>query len=61
MITTTLSENKKQLIITCDLETPTPSTSGKTVVHVSSRGCVKTGVQVGGKELTMGLNIFSAK
>jgi hypothetical protein len=50
-----------QLIITADLETPTPSASGKTMVIVSSRGNMRTNVTVDGKPLTLGLNAYVAK
>ncbi len=38
-----------KLIITCDLEKPTPSASGKTLVVVSTRGNLKTACLVEGK------------
>lgn len=42
-----------QLIITADLETPTPSRSGKTLVVASSRGNVTTTAEVGRMEMTL--------
>jgi hypothetical protein len=50
-----------KLIITCDLEEPTPSASGKTLVVVSSRGNMKTDCMVAGKPLTIGLNAYISK
>ncbi len=49
-----------KLIITCDLEEPTPSTSGKTLV-VAHRGNMKTSLSVNGKPLTIGLNAYIPK
>jgi len=50
-----------KLIITCDLETPTPSASGKTLVVASTRGNMKTDLTVNGKPLTIGLNAYTSK
>ena len=50
-----------KLIITCDLEAPTPSASGKTLVVASTRGNMKTSLTVDGKPLTIGLNAYIAK
>jgi len=50
-----------KLIITADLETPTPSASGKTLVVCSSRGNMKTDVLIEGKPLTIGLNAYIPK
>lgn len=50
-----------KLIITADLETPTPSASGKTLVVCSTRGNMKTDVMVEGKPLTIGLNAYIPK
>jgi len=58
-IETKIEGNK--LIITCDLEKPTPSASGKTLVVVSTRGNVKTSCMVDGKPLTIGLNAYISK
>jgi len=51
----------KQLIITADLETPTPSQSGKTLVVCSTRGNLLTAAQVNGKPLVLGLNAYIKK
>lgn len=50
-----------KLIITCDLEEPTPSASGKTLVVASTRGNMQTGVTVNGKTLIIGLNAYIYK
>lgn len=60
-IKVTVDEAKRKLFIEADLETPTPSTSGKTLVVVSTRGNLKTGQTVGGKPLTLGLNAYIPK
>jgi hypothetical protein len=44
-IETKIEGNK--LIITCDLEEPTPSASGKTLVVSSTRGNIKTALTIG--------------
>lgn len=46
------------LVITMPLQTPTPSSSGKTLVVASSRGNVKTSVLVAGKPVTIGVNAY---
>lgn len=51
----------KQMVITADLETPTPSASGKTLVVCSSRGNVTTTAQVNGKPVTVGFNAYIRK
>lgn len=51
----------KQLVIRADLETPTPSASGKTLVVASTRGNLRTSVEVAGKPVTVGLNAYIAK
>ncbi len=39
-------------------QTPTPSASGKTLVVASTRGNQKTGVQIEGKDLHLGVNAY---
>jgi hypothetical protein len=58
-IETKIEGNK--LIIICDLEKPTPSASGKTLVVASTRGNMKTSLTVNGKLLTIGLNAYIPK
>ncbi|MDP8305862.1 MAG: hypothetical protein RAO75_05050 [Candidatus Chlorobium antarcticum] len=50
-----------KLCIEIDLETPTPSSSGKTLVVASSRGNAVTDVLVDGKPVTIGLNAYISK
>jgi hypothetical protein len=51
-----------KLIITIDFDqTGSPSASGKTNVHASTRGNLTTTVQVNGKTLVVGLNAYTAK
>lgn len=47
-----------KLVITIDLQEPTPSTSGKTLVVASTHGNIKTDVHVQGKPVTIGLNAY---
>jgi len=51
-----IKDNK--LFIEIDLETPTPSKSGKTLVVASTRGNMATTAQVDGKPVTIGLNAY---
>ncbi|HQM30870.1 MAG TPA: hypothetical protein PLR20_16100 [Syntrophales bacterium] len=51
-----VKDNK--LFIEIDLEKPTPSASGKTLVVASTRGNVVTDAQVEGKPLVVGLNAY---
>ena len=50
-----------KLRIEIDLETPTPSSSGKTLVVASTHGNTVTNVMVDGKPLTIGLNAYIKK
>ena len=59
-MTATIKNNT--LTITIDFDaTGTPSASGKTNVHSSTRGNASTTVQVNGKTLVIGLNAYTAK
>jgi hypothetical protein len=51
-----IRDNK--LCIEIDLETPTPSSSGKTLVVASTRGNIVTDVEIDGKPVTIGLNAY---
>jgi hypothetical protein len=51
----------KRLVITADLETPTPSASGKTLVVASSHGNMATTAVVDGKPVIVGLNCYIKK
>jgi hypothetical protein len=49
----------KKLVIEIDMEdTPTPSSSGKTLVVASSMGNMVTTATVNGKPVTIGLNAY---
>ena len=50
-----------QLIVTIDLQTPTLSSSGKTLVVASTKGNKVTEVMVQGKPVTIGLNAYITK
>ena len=50
-----------RLIITADLETPTPSASGKTLVVASTHGNKETDVMIDGKPVIIGLNAYIRK
>ena len=50
-----------KLIITCDLEEPMPSASGKSLLVASTRGNMKTTCMVDGKPLTIGMNAYIPK
>lgn len=47
-----------KLIITIDMQTPTPSASGKTLVVASSRGNTPTTATVDGHPIIVGLNAY---
>jgi hypothetical protein len=48
----------KRLIIDMPLESPTPSSSGKTLVVASTRGNFKSDVRVNGLPVTIGVNAY---
>ena len=54
-----IEDNK--LIITCDLEEPRPSASGKTLVVASTHGNMKSSCVVDGKPVFIGLNAYIYK
>lgn len=59
-MTATIKNNT--LTITIDFDAGgTPSASGKTTVHASTRGNASTTVQVNGKTLVIGLNAYTAR
>lgn len=47
-----------KLFIEIDLEKPTPSSSGKTLVVASTHGNTVTAAEVDGKPVTIGLNAY---
>ncbi len=46
------------LVIRIPIKKATPSASGKTLVVASTRGNQKTGVQIDGKDLYLGVNAY---
>ena len=50
-----------ELIITVEMQKPTPSASGKTLVVASSRGNQVTTAMVDGKPVFVGLNAYIKK
>ena len=48
----------KQLVIRIDLQDPTPSASGKTLVVATSHGSQATTAVVNGKPVIVGLNAY---
>jgi hypothetical protein len=57
----TVTIRNKKLCIEIDLEKPTPSASGKTLVVASTHGNVVTAAQVDGKSVTIGINAYIKK
>ena len=51
----------KELVIRMDLEEPTPSASGKTMVVCSTHGNMTTNVLIQGKPLVLGVNAYFKK
>ena len=51
----------RKLQITLDLQDPTPSASGKTLVVASSRGNKSLDLKIDGKNVTVGVNAYIAK
>jgi len=51
----------KELIITVEMQTPTPSASGKTLVIASSHGNQTTKAIIDGKPVIVGLNAYIKK
>jgi hypothetical protein len=56
-----VDETAKTLTLVLDLEEPTPSASGKTLVVASTRGTARTDAQINGKTLVVGVNAYVAK
>ena len=54
----TVTREADTLVIRIAIKEPTPSASGKTLVVASSRGNQKTGVQIDGKDLYLGINAY---
>ena len=48
----------KELVIRIDLQEPTPSTSGKTLVVATTHGNTVSTATVNGKPVTIGINAY---
>ena len=57
----TIDEKVRTLTLVLDLEEPTPSASGKTLVVASTRGNASTTALINGKPLTVGVNAYIKK
>ncbi len=53
-----IDEEAETLTLVLDLQEPTPSTSGKTLVVATTHGNVPTDVEVSGKPLVVGVNAY---
>ena len=53
-----IDEEAKTLTLVLDLQEPTPSASGKTLVVATTHGNQPTDVQVDGKPLVVGVNAY---
>ena len=53
-----IDEPAKTLTLVLDLQEPTPSASGKTLVVATTHGNVPSQVQVDGKPLIVGVNAY---
>ena len=53
-----IDEDAKTLTIVMDLQEPTPSASGKTLVVATTHGNQPTDVMVNGKPVTIGVNAY---
>lgn len=58
MLSCKVDEQRKVLIITVDLQEPTPSASGKTLVVATTHGNQASGINVQGKPLIVGVNAY---
>ncbi len=56
--TLTIDEKERSLTIVMDLEEPTPSSSGKTLVVASTRGNATTDAKLNGKPVIVGVNAY---
>jgi len=55
---TKIDEQSNTLTLILDLQVPTPSASGKTLVVATTHGNQPTEVQVDGKPLVVGVNAY---
>ncbi|MDO8562357.1 MAG: hypothetical protein Q7S25_00780 [Candidatus Limnocylindria bacterium] len=54
----TVNREGDTLVIRIPIKKATPSASGKTLVVASTRGNQKTGVQIDGRDLYLGVNAY---
>jgi hypothetical protein len=54
----TVTREGDMLVIRIPIAKATPSASGKTLVVASTRGNQKTGLQIDGKDLYLGVNAY---
>jgi hypothetical protein len=54
----TVSREGDMLVIRIPIKAATPSASGKTLVVASTRGNQKTGLQIDGNDLYLGVNAY---
>jgi len=54
----TVTREGDTLVVRLPIKTPTPSASGKTLVVASTRGNQKTGLQIDGMDLYLGVNAY---
>jgi hypothetical protein len=54
----TVTREGEMLVIRIPIAKATPSASGKTLVVASTRGNQKTGLQIDGKDLYLGVNAY---
>jgi hypothetical protein len=54
----TIDEQERTVTIVMDLEEPTPSSSGKTLVVASTRGNMQTEAMLDGKPVIVGVNAY---
>lgn len=52
------TKGKQKLVVEIDMQEPTPSGSGKTLVVASTHGNATTETMVDGKPLVIGLNAY---
>ncbi len=55
---TTVKVEGKKLVITMDLQEPTPSSSGKTLIVATTSGNMATEAKVNGKTVIVGVNAY---
>jgi hypothetical protein len=54
----TVTREGETLVIRLSIEAPKPSASGKTLVVASTHGNQKTGIQIDGKDVYVGVNAY---